>query len=382
MQCKKCKSEWKTDRSISASLACCPFCGASLTGEDDGGPKLFDNSKEALKHIADTYGVDYLFDGSKLINVFIDYAPQLKKEKRLLRVVFEENAASVLKDNLKSQQADKEIAFKQAVTRLTDACIAQDAAESIIYELTDALGWKLNASTPTQQQPKPTSSTDTENNMPAWFTKAKKASEQKEIEEIEDTVAEILLGKRYNLQFGGYIWQALDVRGYKALLLTQDVIEKRPYNVAWEGTTWEKCTLRHYLNDEFYQTFSNQAQARILSTENTNENNQWFGTDGGNDTIDRVFLLSIEEVVRYFGDSGQLKNKNPNDERFIDDNFNKKRGVSSKNTGWWLRSPGLDTGVAAFVDSDGSLCMYGGIIGGGYGNEGAVRPALWLNLKS
>ena len=40
-----------------------------------------------------------------------------------------------------------------------------------------------------------------------------------------------------------------------------------------------------------------------------NKDNQWQGTKGGNTTADKVFLLSLEEVVKCFGDSGDLKNK-------------------------------------------------------------------------
>jgi hypothetical protein len=118
----------------------------------------------------------------------------------------------------------------------------------------------------------------------------------------------------------------------------------------------------------------------ILPTTNINVNNQWFGTDGGRDTTDKIFLLSIEEVVKYFGDSGQLKNR-PGDSWWIDDTFSKERVATygGKAWWWWLRSPGLIGDFAAGVGPGGGLDVCGFDV---YDAEGGVRPALWLNLKS
>jgi hypothetical protein len=194
-------------------------------------------------------------------------------------------------------------------------------------------------------------------------------------------VAEIAQGKRRNIQFGEYQWRVLDVQGDKALLLTEDVVEKRPRN-AQRGTTWEKCALRRYLNNEFYNKFSSQEQTMIVLTENTNISNRWLDAyvgSGGNDTVDKVFLLSIEEVVEYFGKSEQLKNK-PSPVSWVDDEFSEKRVATYGNKAWWwwLRSPGVDN-YAAFVDSSGAFSV-GGI--NGCSSDGGVRPALWLSLKS
>jgi len=177
--------------------------------------------------------------------------------------------------------------------------------------------------------------------------------------------------------FGGYTWRVLDEQDGKMLLITEDIIEQRPYNADDEDVTWETCALRAYLNGEFYSKFSAQEQAMILETRNTNADNQWSGTDGGNDTMDKVFLLSIEEVVKYFGDSGQLKNR-PEYKWWIDDQYNSERVAKFINDGswWWLRSPGCDQGRAAGVSLVGIVYLYGNTVT----NEFDVRPALWLSL--
>jgi hypothetical protein len=192
-----------------------------------------------------------------------------------------------------------------------------------------------------------------------------------------DIVAEILRGENRNLLFGGYTWRALDVQEDKALLITEVVIENRAYNTVLVGT-WESCTLREYLNGEFYNSFGSE-KSRIAQTENTNPDNQWYGATGGDSTKDSVFLLSIDEVVKYFGDSGQLEN--PENEYGIADQYSSERVAKFGNEAWWwwLRSPGGDSHRAAFVLANGALLVDGITV---LYEEGGVRPALWLNLKS
>ena len=182
-----------------------------------------------------------------------------------------------------------------------------------------------------------------------------------------------------SITFGQYDWRVLAVENGKALLLSKDITHAgMSYHKDYVDVTWEKCTLRKWLNEDFYRSFGRQEQSRIALTTNVNENNQWYGTAGGNDTQDNIFLLSISEVVKYFGDSGQLKNKNPN---WIDDQYNSARiaAYNGSPTWWWLRSPGLRSGCAARVSPDGDVDLFGYFVYFSSGG-GGVRPALWLNL--
>ena len=193
-------------------------------------------------------------------------------------------------------------------------------------------------------------------------------------------VAEIARGKKRNPPFGGYTWRVLDVQDDRALLITEDIIEERRYHDKWNEVTWETCALRDYLNGNFfYGKFCAQEQAMILEITNANLDNQWFETKGGYPTKDKVFLLSIEEVVKYFGDSGQLQNKNPESEYWINDRYNKERAAKCNNAGswWWLRSPGNTQRNAADVGSDGFVNLVGDNVSP---TSCGVRPALWLNL--
>ncbi|MDR0249638.1 MAG: DUF6273 domain-containing protein [Oscillospiraceae bacterium] len=173
----------------------------------------------------------------------------------------------------------------------------------------------------------------------------------------------------------------LAVEGGKALVITDKIIDFRSYHNT-TSITWADCTIRAYLNGEFYNGFSATDRTKIADTHNVNKDNQWYGTSGGADTTDKIFLLSLEEVVKYFGDSGQLANGNPDDNSYymIDDQYNNARIADNSGYSaawyWWLRSPGDGSDDAAFVDYDGYVNVNGGIVD--YSDNG-LRPALWLN---
>ena len=163
------------------------------------------------------------------------------------------------------------------------------------------------------------------------------------------------------LPFAGYNWRVLDIQGNQVLLLSDLILEKRAYHKDWAAAiTWEQCTMRQYLNNDFYNKLPDADKSRIAQRTVQNPDNTDYGTKGGNDTSDRVFLFSIEEAERYF---------NHDEERVA--NFN---GTASW---WWLRSPGLGACSAASVNGGGQVFVLGISV---FDVGGGVRPALWLNL--
>ena len=182
------------------------------------------------------------------------------------------------------------------------------------------------------------------------------------------------------IAFCNYKWRVLEAHTDKVLIITETIVEQRPYNTERTDVTWETCSLRKYLNGEFLQKFTKGEQGRIIKTQIVNRDNQWYGTKGGSTTNDSVFLLSLEEVVKYFGDSGQLENKNLKDEYWFNDKYNAARiakGAEGKACWWWLRSPGYGSNGAAHVGPDGNVYVNGLFV---HIHSGGVRPALWLNL--
>ena len=204
------------------------------------------------------------------------------------------------------------------------------------------------------------------------------------------------------IEFGGYEWRVLEVRGNRALILSENILEWKTYQTDGKSVTWETCDLRHYLNDDFYNSFTTAERNRIEETRITNSDNPWYGTSGGSDTNDMVFLLSLDEVVRYFGDSGELRSGGSNSYR-ISDQYDSARiayihsdwdgwsdiGSSRGNwedylethggaLSWWLRTPGYYSYNAVSVVDDGSVDVAGN--GEVYYTYHGIRPALWLNL--
>ena len=193
------------------------------------------------------------------------------------------------------------------------------------------------------------------------------------------------------IRFGDCEWRVLDIQDNKALVLSERTLGERHYHNEHGFITWETSSLRKLLNGNFYNSFGMEEKFRIKDVTIKNDINLRFGTSGGVDTSDKVFLLSIEEVIHYFGESGQLKSKNIEDRSPIDDQYSEVR-IARDNLGsasdWWLRSPGGFGTNAAFVDSEGRINLYGACSIPEYGHDDercialGVRPALWLDMVS
>lgn len=160
------------------------------------------------------------------------------------------------------------------------------------------------------------------------------------------------------IRFGSLDFRVLDVAEGKALVISDKIVEKRVYGLSAE---WEGCELRQYLNGPFFNdVFTAEEQARIIAGK------------------DRVFLLSPEETVRYFGDSGQLAAG----KKYIDDEYNQARIAENKDTGkadwWFLRSSGSGENLAVCVGDNGGVYVFGHGITVEKAGAGGVRPALWI----
>ena len=170
-------------------------------------------------------------------------------------------------------------------------------------------------------------------------------------------------------------WIVMKKEGNQVLLLSKYVLDAKPYNKEWEDVTWETSDIRQWLNNEFYTTAFNKAEkAKIQTSLIKNEDNSKYGTNGGNDTEDKVFLLSEKETETLFSNEEERIAKATE--------YAEKSGVyvnEEKAACWWLRSPGYDSDDAAEVD------YYGDVYNSGKDvevNFSGVRPALHLNLQS
>ncbi len=237
-------------------------------------------------------------------------------------------------------------------------------------------------------------------------------------------------------------WIVLERDDEKVLLLSKYILDCKSYhNNYGENATWETSSLRKWLNSTFYnKTFSKKEKDRIILADIVNNDrrkpftNLGFNllsiAEGGNDTKDNVFCLSIDECKKYFDSENIFIKKHKdaatkgteyarsvkNDDAFVkyanDNNLDldtliKMMGESSDirlfgllvnesndwyngNSDYWLRSPGLRyytnedkitgetienftaTTVSAVgaISSENIISMYVG-----------VRPAIWVSIK-
>ena len=171
-------------------------------------------------------------------------------------------------------------------------------------------------------------------------------------------------------------WLVLAKDEKKALLISRFLLDVKPYHDKNSSITWENCTLRKWLNSSFLESaFTAEEQAAILTTEVDNGPLQGmeYGANGGNNTLCKIFLLSVAEVERYFKKEVDFQT-NPTP-------YAIKHGADSDNENnlWWLRSPGENQDCATYASC---VCLcYGDDCYVDSENMG-VRPAFWVDLSS
>ena len=178
----------------------------------------------------------------------------------------------------------------------------------------------------------------------------------------------------------GIEWHVLDKENDLILILSKYALDCKKYNDVCKEVTWEDCTLRKWLNSQFIRdAFTDDEEELIATVTLENESNSGYGTHGGNDTQDKVFLLSFKEINRYF--------HNYNSKKCVPTCYAIYRGVWTSNIKtkddeqtcwWWLRSPGDYQDCAGRVHDFGGVIYYGGKVDL---DNGGVRPAMWLNLQ-
>lgn len=155
--------------------------------------------------------------------------------------------------------------------------------------------------------------------------------------------------------YGNAKWLVADGAEQKRLLVRKKPVRaKTVYQNAGQDAVWESSVLRTWLNRTFYENcFSSYEQKEVLETNVITSANRIYGTDGGNATMDRVFLLDEAEAERY--------------KNVLRSEHNQKA--------WWLRTPGKTKDSTAFVSAEGTVMSYGYAADSG---ELAVRPAIWV----
>lgn len=164
-------------------------------------------------------------------------------------------------------------------------------------------------------------------------------------------------------------WIVLDRQEDRALLLSKYALDAKPFHeVEDRNVTWAECTLRAWLNGDFYNSaFSDEERARIVQVTNATAN--------APDTQDCVFLLSLDELNAYFPDEAS---------RTADatEYAVAQGGRVSRETGktyWWLRTKATPEDAALMVRYDGVVNEFGDSM---EADIYTVRPAVWVNVSA
>ena len=171
-------------------------------------------------------------------------------------------------------------------------------------------------------------------------------------------------------------WKVLAKEDERILVISRYALDCRQYNARSETMTWEACSLRSWLNEEFLNSaFSAEEQKRILSAAVEADRNPNNGVSPGSSTEDRVFLLSITEAFRYFGASSARMCEPTAYAAAQGAGAERHSAGNSGQCSWWLRTPGVNAKRAAFVNSSGAVDFDGISVNN---MIFAVRPALWI----
>ena len=182
-------------------------------------------------------------------------------------------------------------------------------------------------------------------------------------------------------------WRVLSVNGNDAFLMADQILDGRRYHDWDVETTWENCSLRVWLNNEFLNdAFTGEEQDAIMITDVVNEDNPENRAEGGNNTFDKVYIPSFREAVNVaygfdenYGSRSLSRNVAYTDYTISHHTFPMDIGSPQAIGGWWLRTPGYKNETAIDVGCYGSMVDLGGRpVDWYYG----VRPVMHLNLDN
>ena len=184
------------------------------------------------------------------------------------------------------------------------------------------------------------------------------------------------------INFGDFRWIVLDVQDERALIITERIITQRPFNEGYDSITWEQSEIRQWLNEEFYYSFTDEERSHIYETAVMNNDNYLFGANAGANTVDKIFLLSIDEVLHLWGGNsrGNIYIDGTGVVGLWDERDNERVALNTDGRPhWWLlRSPGQRENMVTTIFFDGSINLQGVWSS----VDGGIRPALWFYWRA
>lgn len=188
-------------------------------------------------------------------------------------------------------------------------------------------------------------------------------------------------------------WRVLQKKDDTLFVMADKGLDCKCYNDSYSFITWENCELRNWLNGSFYHTaLSIEEQGMIVEQNVVNEDNKFIYNakpvivDGGNDTRDKLYLLSAKEVCNsqygfcdnYHSKSRYCQASDYAHTKGTSITFTIHNGYKEENCGWWSRSPGDSQSKARYVSS-GIINSFGESTSH---KRFAVVPVLHIDLSS
>ena len=188
----------------------------------------------------------------------------------------------------------------------------------------------------------------------------KKASESEiKIENNYTSLDESVFFGRYeqdgNLENGveDIEWNIVKREDGKVLLLSKYIIESEIISDNQHVPIYDETVIRNKLVGEYYDKFFNDEEKEIIVQRDLNNLDcplKKYGKNRTYNSDDKMFLLSLEEIRKYFGDTNKdlekLKTKATYYVTDVKDVRRKINDIDVANS-FWLRSPGINDGFAS-----------------------------------
>ena len=181
-------------------------------------------------------------------------------------------------------------------------------------------------------------------------------------------------------------WRVMSRQEDRLLLLSDKALDCIPYHEELISVSWEDCSLRAWLANDFMETaFNEKEKEKILETVNKNPGNSDYLIPDQADTLDKVFLLNTHEIDAYFGTEIGVTSINP-DIVVWPTEYAKAKGAELRRDGacmWYYRGNSVPATVEKYkapaVDDLGKHFNAGRSV---TSTSVGIRPAIWVKITS
>jgi len=190
---------------------------------------------------------------------------------------------------------------------------------------------------------------------------------------VGDTVELGRFPQDLTLNMQPIVWRVIDsVDGRKLLLAEKGLISLYHEDLGSKEADWSKCAVRHLLQHDFLNTaFDEEEKSCIQAVALSNKGRKDLNIPDGVDTKDTLFLLSADEVEKYFPEDSMSRAART-EYAASQYSYYGKRGVHDC---WLLRTRGgsKSSNQLCVECGNGEMSMFGTLY-----HTAAIRPAVWV----